>query len=458
MTRLHLPIRTRLTLVSSGILLAVLAVSGTLVYFGFVAQLDSVINGEIASLTQEFVADVANGEADVLADYGLSEPKDSFAKILDRNGKILEVSHSAARLNIVYPPDRRFNTPGLFDALMKGPGDVEPKPTRLLAAAAADGKTVIVGEMLAERIADAEKLALLLWICGPAILVVAGVFAWLLAGAALSPVERMRREASLISEGDLGKRLRVPPTGDEIANLATTFNALLGRLEQAFETERRFVDDASHELRTPLGILKTELDLALRRSRTKEDLQKALSGAAEVSDYLNQLAQNMLVLARSDRGKLPVYKTKLELLGLIRETVAFFDSRAHELGITFELLAPRGLEVEADAAQLKQALGNLIANAMAHTPRYGTVKIGASANGSRELLLFVADSGEGFPDDFVDKAFDPFTRADAGRSRRDGRAGLGLAIVRGVAEAHGGSAFAGNRPEGGAIVTLRLPV
>lgn len=457
MTPLHLPIRARLTLVFAGVLLAVLGVSGALIYRGFAAQLDTVIDGNIAALAQEFVADVANRESDVLSDYGLSEPKDSFARILGRDGEVIETSQSAGNLTIEYAGIAKIPPAGLSDAQALGGGD-DPKPVRIFAAAAADGKTVIVGEILADRNTALEKLALLLWICGPAILLIASGLAWFLAGAALSPVERMRREVSLISEGDLGKRLQVPQTKDEIAKLATTLNGLLARLEQAFEKERRFVDDASHELRTPLGILKAELDLALRRSRTKEELQAALAGAAEVSEHLNGLAQNMLVLARSDRGKLPVHKTKLDVANVVTDAAALFQNRAREFGIALLPAAPEGLAIEADALRLKQALGNLIVNALAHTARGGSIEVGAKRNGSADLELYVADSGEGFPAEFIGKAFDPFTRVDAGRSRRDGGAGLGLAIVKGVAEAHGGSASVENRPEGGAIVTLRLPM
>lgn len=456
MTTLQLPIRTRLTLAFSGVLLIVLAISGALIYRGFAAQLDTVIDGDIAALVKEFVVDVENNEGDILGDYGLSEPKDSFAAILDRDGRVLEISRLAE--TIEYPGKATLPPTGYFNGQVLTAENVEPEPARLFAAVASNGNFVVVGALLRDRDITLDKLSMLLWICGPVILAIASGLAWFLAGAALLPVERLRHEASLISEGDLGKRLRVPKTRDEIAKLATTLNGLLARLEQAFEKERRFIDDASHELRTPLGILKAELDLALRRSRTKEELEAALVGAAEVSEHLNGLAQNMLVLARSDRGRLPVLKTKLDIADVIVDATALFQIRAREFGIDLKLSAPKDLVVEADGLRLKQALGNLIVNALAHTARGGSIEVGARKSATSDLELYVADSGEGFPADFISKAFEPFSRADARRSRRDGGAGLGLAIVKGVAEAHGGSATAGNRPEGGAIVTLRLPL
>jgi signal transduction histidine kinase len=252
--------------------------------------------------------------------------------------------------------------------------------------------------------------------------------------------------------------LRVPASGDEIANLATTLNEMLARLQQAFERERRFVDDASHELRTPLGILKAELELALRRSRTKEELEAALASAAEESERLNRLAEDLLVLARSDRGGLPLKRMKIDLPTLVRKTVESFTGRACDNEIEITISVPPDLIVAADELRLQQALGNLLANALSHTPRGGRILVSAVIDTSRQLILSVADSGAGFSDKFVERAFDRFTRADTGRSRRAGGAGLGLAIVKSIVEAHGGQATAGNRPEGGAIVILSIPV
>ena len=318
-------------------------------------------------------------------------------------------------------------------------------------------RRIVVGVPLQDRNAALTQLAMLLWLAGPALAIVASGLAWLLSGAALRPVENLRRQTSLISESDLAKRLPVPDTGDEIATLAATLNDMLARLEQAFERERRFVDDASHELRTPLGILKTELDLALRRSRTKEELEAALISASEESERLNRLAEDLLVLARADRGKLPLKREKVNAEDLLKSTTMRFATKARERGVQLEVSAPASLTINVDAMRMRQAIDNLIINALAYTPRGGRIDVAALIDGPRELVVAVTDSGAGFPANFITSAFDPFTRADAGRSRREGGAGLGLAIVKGVAEAHGGSATAANRATGGAVVTLRIP-
>ena len=180
----------------------------------------------------------------------------------------------------------------------------EVVPARMLAVPISQGRVLVVGASLDDQRQTLGRLATSLAVGGPLALVLAVGVTWLLVGWTLRPVESMRGEAAAISASDPGRRLPVPGTGDELARLAETLNAMLERLEEAIERERRFVDDASHELRTPLANLKAELDLALRRSRTADELERALRSAAEETDRLARLADDLLVLARSDRGRL----------------------------------------------------------------------------------------------------------------------------------------------------------
>ena len=453
-----IPIRVRLTLVFAALMVVFLAIAGALFYRSFASQLDQPIDSRLLSLAVELAADLASGESTVLGDFGQGDSEGFFAQVLARDGSIQEASGTPEKALV----DLNKLPPGARPALVEGAGRLDSgamvKPSRLSVIAASGNRVVVVGTYLQDRNRALRELATLLWITVPLLCLAASGFAWLLSGAALRPVENLRRQAALISESDLTRRLPVPATGDEIATLATTLNDMLARLEQAFERERRFVDDASRELRTPLGNLKTELDLARRRSRTKEELEAVLISATEESERLNLIAENLLVLARSDRGKLPLKKTKVDAEALVQSTLARFHAKAQGQAITFDVSVAPGLRIDVDAFRIQQAIGNLIANALACTSRGGKIHISARVNGIGELALSVADAGPGFPAAFIEKAFDPFTRADTGRSRRDGGAGLGLAIVKGIAEAHGGSAEAGNRPDGGATVTLRIPL
>ncbi len=313
---------------------------------------------------------------------------------------------------------------------------------------------VVVGASLAGRHEVLSRFLLVLLLGGPLALLATSAAGWALAGAALKPVERMREEAAAISVSEPSRRLPVSGTGDEIAQLGTTLNAMLDQLQAAVERERRFVDDASHELRTPLAILKTELDIALSRSRTQQELESALRSASEEADRLTALAEDLLTYSRSGGGRVPLYRTEARLDDLLRNASASFARTAKDSGVALRVDASAHT-VHLDAARVRQAVENMIDNALTHTPSGGAIRVVATRE-AEGVRLIVEDSGSGFPPEFVDRAFEPFARG--GSERADGRtgAGLGLAIVRAVAEAHGGHAKAENRLEGGARVTVVL--
>jgi signal transduction histidine kinase len=244
----------------------------------------------------------------------------------------------------------------------------------------------------------------------------------------------------------------VPPSNDEVGRLGETLNEMLERLEEAFAHERRFVSDASHELRTPLAILKAELELALRDATGIDAIRAAVASAAEEADRVVQLAEDLLVIARSDQGRLPVRLAEVDAAEVLRAASRRFASRASERGVALEIRAPDDQRLVVDSLRLEQALGNLIDNGLRHGS--GTLTLAVEPHGDR-VEVHVRDDGPGFPDDFVADAFKRFTRADTARSR--GGAGLGMAIVAAIAHGHGGTAHARNRPEGGADVWMDLP-
>lgn len=296
--------------------------------------------------------------------------------------------------------------------------------------------------------------------------VLAGAGAWLLAGAALRPVDRMRREATQISARDTDRRLAVPATRDEIAALATTMNALLDRLQDALQRQRGFVADAGHELRTPLAILRTELELAARPGRAPAELVAAITLAGEETDRLIRIAEDLLLLARADSNQPFLHPEPLSLNQLLDAAARAGEARAAGRAITVQVeVNPVGLRVTADSGRLRQVLDNLLDNAIRHAPPDSTVELTASSTSgpversgpAAVVTIEVADRGGGFPSAFLPHAFERFRRAEDARTRNDGGTGLGLAIVRAIAEAHGGRATATNRRGGGARVSLTLP-
>jgi signal transduction histidine kinase len=256
----------------------------------------------------------------------------------------------------------------------------------------------------------------------------------------------MRKQAALVSEDTPGQRLPLPRADDELRRLGDTLNAMLARLESAIAHERRFVADASHELRTPLAILKSELELALRDGRTAEELRAAVASGSDETDRLVQLADDLLVLARSDRGALALRSQRVEVTDLLEAVARRF--RLPENAVD----SPDGLVLRGDRVHLEQALGNLVANALAHGA--APVLLSARMHGDR-VELHVEDGGPGLPPEFAARAFERFSRADAART--SGGAGLGLAIVEAIAQAHGGGARIG-RSDRGADVWIELPV
>jgi signal transduction histidine kinase len=317
-------------------------------------------------------------------------------------------------------------------------------------AVRAPGGAVIVARSLEPREESLHRLFRELLFASPLALVLAALGGYGLAAAALRPVEAMRRRAAAVSATAPG-RLPVPSSRDEISRLATTLNEMLARLEAAFEHERQFVANASHELRTPLAMLRTELELALRRPRTHDELHDALLSAAQETNRLSQLAEDLLLIARADQGALPLRTEPVGVDELLAAVTERFARRAREHGQEIEA-RPTTASVAADPVRVEQALANLVDNSLAH----GAGAIDLFAVERDDVVeLHVADAGPGFPDGFLGQAFDRFSRAD--EARTSGGSGLGLAIVSLIAQAHGGSVGAANRAEGGADVWLALP-
>jgi len=282
-------------------------------------------------------------------------------------------------------------------------------------------------------------------------LLLAALAGYGLAAAALRPVEAMRVRAQAISGSTPAARLPQPAARDEISRLAETLNEMLDRLQAAVEHERRFVADASHELRTPLALLRTELEVALRRPRTREALEDALRSASEETERLTRLAEDLLLIARSDAGELPLRRERVPAAEVLDVVVRRFQPLAARRGRTLDLVDPDGIVLDADPVRLEQALGNLVDNALAYGS--GTVRLSATPAG-RLVELHVSDDGPGFPRGFLPEAFERFSRPDDSRSGAG--SGLGLSIVDLIAEAHGGHAGARNRTEGGADVWLAV--
>ena len=389
-----------------------------------------------------------------MSSSNLTEGDEAFAQLLASDGSIIASSRGVT--DPILSPDE-VSAVERVDFLDRtvDTGE-EPVEGRLLVTRTGDGDVLLVGASLEDQRDAIAGLTSLLLIGIPAAVALASIVGWIVAGAALRPVERLRQEADAISASEPGRRLPVPATGDELSRLAASLNRMLGRLEEAMEQERRFVADASHELRTPLANLRAEVDLALRRARTADELGAALRSVREETERLGRLAEDLLVLARLSEDGLHLRREPTDLGRLVAETADSFAGRAEGLGVELATEVDGDLVALVDGMRLRQALGNLLDNALRSTPRGGRVTAAARATPDGPSLE-VTDTGPGFPAEFIERAGEGFRRPDLARERTSGGAGLGLAIVRAIVDAHGGTLRIENATDGGARVSISLP-
>jgi signal transduction histidine kinase len=443
-----LPIRIRLALIFSGAMAVVLTGTAFFLYLRFEDELDTSIDQALSSRAVAAAVLSQRGTHAALVEELSRE--EGFGEVIGRDGRVLAATGDVGTRNLIpaklQPQAARGQT--FFE--LKHLAGVS-KHARLVARPIRPGGAVVVaGTTLKERERANESLLRALLIGTPLALLLASGVSYAFAAGAMHPVERMRSRAATISAAEPHARLPLPEAKDEIRRLGETLNQMLGRLQAAFARERAFVADASHELRTPLAILKAELELAARDGRTPEELKAAVDSAAEEVERLNRLSEDLLVLARADEGRLPVRREPVVVADVLEQVAADFRPRlagGRELRVT----TPDELTLEADPERLREALSNLVDNAVRHGG--GAVRMsGAQVNGHVEL--HVTDEGPGFPESFLPGAFARFTRAEHARPR--GGAGLGLAIVEAIAKAHGGSAHAANG-EHGSDVWMSLP-
>jgi signal transduction histidine kinase len=366
---------------------------------------------------------------------------------------VLRSTPLIARSRLLSPAEARsLRRVTLYDRTVPGIANV----TRILAVpvVARWGRLVVaVGTSLQDRHEALVQLAATLAIAGSAGLLLISLGAWLALAGALRPVERMRRQAADVSASDPGRRLSLARGKDEIALLGATLNQMLDRIEESVASERRLVDRASHELRTPLAIQRIDLDVALSGPQTVEELTNALASVSVENAHLTRLTEDLLVLSRARAGVLPVQLADVALPELLDDA-----RRRHGLlngdGVRVSFRATVCV-VRVDPVWFRQAIDNLVDNALRHTPPSGRIEVRADRQGDT-LTVVVEDTGPGFDEAFIGRAFEPFTRCIRDPDGQRGSAGLGLAVVSTIAQVHGGRAWAQNRPEGGARVTMMI--
>ncbi len=289
-------------------------------------------------------------------------------------------------------------------------------------------------------------------------LVIAVLLAWFLARRIAAPVQIVSRAAASVAKGDLSTRAELPGSmqrsNDELTQLAQDFNRMASHLEQQEIVRRALFADIAHELRTPLTVLRAKLE-AMTDGVIPLELQN-IDKLVQQTGLLERLVEDLRVLSLADAGALRLEKTMVNLALLARTTLDGFQPRAAQKSIALEF---RGEDVtlQCDAQRVQQIIGNLLENALKHTPSGGQILLEIEL-GNDQVLLRVIDTGVGLPPDAFEKIWDRLYRVDASRNRGSGGSGLGLAIVKALVNLHGGAVNAANRIPQGAVFTVTLPV
>ncbi|HET9468467.1 MAG TPA: HAMP domain-containing sensor histidine kinase [Vicinamibacterales bacterium] len=320
---------------------------------------------------------------------------------------------------------------------------------------AAGGATVLVGRDITDLRRAQWGLFLNVALAALATLAVAIFGGWFVAGRALAPIKRISQTARAMSEGDLNARIAVEHTESELGQVASTLNDAFDRLRLAVEQQRRFIADASHELRTPISVLRAETEWALDRERSVQQYKEALTVGRRAGLRMQDIVERLLALVRADVTPEVHEPAPVAMRRLIDDVVTWLAPIAQTSGVRLNV-AGDSFTVNGDAEQLREALNNVIANAILYNKPGGSVTI-SMREAAGAARIEVADTGIGIPADAVPRVFDRFFRVDKARSREMGGSGLGLSIARTIFVAHGGDITCTSEPGVGSMFVISLP-
>jgi heavy metal sensor kinase len=456
-------VRTRLTLWYTSVLAGLLAIAwvGTclLLFMQLRRQLDHFAIQEIETI-EGLLYFTPSGQLQMREDYhNHPESKD----VIERYVEVRAVDDG-----IVFRNDRLGNHPlGGPPFTGEGVGGYSARTARLddgIRVRLVSRVHVLDGRLLLIRLAHSEEplwsqleeLLIASLLVLPVVLAAAGLAGYGLARRALSPIEQMARRAGQITPERLNERLPNDDTDDELGQLARVFNQTLARLERAFEQLRRFTSDASHELRTPLASIRSVGEVGLQKNNTPDEYRDTIGSMLEEANRLTSLIDNLLTISRADAGHITLHRTQISVMHLVREAAGLFEILMEEKSLHLDVAGDPNVVLDADPIFLRQALVNILHNAVKYSPVGGVISVRLRRQGDL-LVIDVEDRGPGIPVEDLPKIFDRFYRVDKARWRESGGAGLGLSIAKWVVEAHGGTLGLDSVPNQGSIFHMSLP-
>ncbi|MGH2494088.1 MAG: ATP-binding protein [Ktedonobacteraceae bacterium] len=381
-----------------------------------------------------------------------------LVRMLDAKGNTAYISPAFHALSL---PPASFTQPLRGDPWQGTVTTRNGQAVRIYSIALTDNSSIFgvlqVGESLAQSTATLQSIIIALLFITPFVLLLGVLGSYWLAKRAFRPILHLTRTAREIKAGDLHRRVPIPRSRDEVHQLALTLNEMIGRLDQAFTQQRRFVADASHELRTPVTVIRSITDVALEEPLSLDEYSEVLREINVESERLGSLINDLLVLARADEEQVPLDREPVRLDLLAYDVAATMEPLAKERGIDLRVQALEPATVSGDTARLIQVLMGLVDNALTYTNAGGTVSLSVEVRDAVACLT-VQDTGIGIAGEDVAHIFERFYRADPARSRAAGGSGLGLSIAHWVAQAHGGSIEVQSQVGQGSTFTVTLPL
>jgi len=458
-------LRVRFALWTTALILALLVAFSAFVYFNLSNSLTAAVDTSLAVSAAQAAGglNIQNGQVTIPEAIGSDESgiqtlseRGLTVIVLANNGRVLQAVGPYHDVVIPITGLKLDNPQGTYLSL---PDRVEANDQlRAYILPVLDNGQVAGWVQVLQSLGPVQdalnQLLMALLLGGGVLLFFAALGGYFLSTRALKPIDRITQTAQRIAGGeDLSARLNLPDTGDEVSRLAATFDAMLVRLDNSFRRERQFTADASHELRTPLAAMQAILGVIREGERPSADYRQALDDLAEETNRLRGLTEDLLRLARGE-DKTMIIGERVALSDLLTDVADSLRPLAEAKGLALRVQVPESLALTGDMDALIRLFVNLLDNAIKYTER-GEITLTARPEAD-ELIVEVTDTGIGIPPEHLPRIFDRFYRVDSARSA--GGAGLGLAIARQIAKAHGGRLEVRSAPGAGSTFTIRLPV
>lgn len=457
-------VRTRLTLWYAGVLALSLIAFAVLVYYAAAsisyARQDELLRSTATTVASAYVQELEEEQSIAKAnDVVLAQMvfPNRYVEVIDADGRVVAWSANLAGRQLTIPARN------LSEARQRGESFLVLNELRVSVVPLSANFSKQLGfAIVAEPLSVIEEglHRLRRYFLGgvPLILLLASVGGYFLARKSLSPIALMNQQTQRITAEDLSAQLDVANPRDEVGRLAVTINALLARLDAAFQEQQRFIADASHELRTPLAVLRGETEVALEHERAPDEYKESLALIMDEAERLSRIVENLFMLARQPVDAPSMIREIVRLDEVVFDCARAAQVLATQKGLQLKIAgSPREITLPGDDEMLKRMLRNLLDNAVKYTPAGGEITITvASQNGDAQIV--VSDTGIGIPAADQPRIFDRFYRVDKARSRALGGAGLGLSIARWIVEGHGGTLSVESAPGRGSSFKVKLPL